>query len=153
MDTGSKLVIETVDLLIENEGNIKTIPQEELYNNIRELCSAPKIFKETCHIDWEQTIDNIYNFIRGLSPYPTAWTEIIEPEGEHITMKIFQMEKLYQKHNYKTGTIHTDGKNNLDIAVSGGFICIKSLQLAGKKRLPVKDFLNGTKINDKWYVE
>ena len=153
MTIGAKLVTETVDLLITNDGNIETIPQEKLYDSIGELRPAPKIFKETCRIDWRQPVDYIYNFIRGLSPYPTAWTEILNPEGERISLKIFQSEKLFKEHNFDTGTIHTDGKNNLDIAVSGGFISIKSLQLSGKKRLTVKEFLNGMKINDGWRVE
>ena len=153
MTIGAKLVAETVDLLITNNGNIETIPQEKLYDSIGELRPAPKIFKETCRIDWRQPVDYIYNFIRGLSPYPTAWTEILNPEGERISLKIFQSEKLFKEHNFDTGTIHTDGKNNLDIAVSGGFISIKSLQLSGKKRLTVKEFLNGMKINDGWRVE
>jgi len=153
MTTGAKLVTQTVDLLIENEGNIETIPQENFYNSIGELHPAPKIFKETCRIDWKQSIDNVYNFIRGLSPYPAAWAEILSPDGERFTMKIFKSEKLFETHTFESGTIHTDKKNNLNIAVSGGFICLKSLQLAGKKRLSVKEFLNGMKIDNTWQVE
>ena len=153
MTTGAKLVTETVDLLIANKGNIETIPQENFYNSIGELRPAPKIFKETCHIDWQQPVDRIYDFIRGLSPYPTAWTEILNPKGERMSLKIFQSEKLFETHTFETGTVHTDGKNNLDIAVSGGFISIKSLQLAGKKRMLVKEFLNGIKIDNEWQVE
>ena len=153
MNIGAKLVTKTVDLLIENEDCINTIPQENLYDNTGELRRAPKIFNETCRIEWNQHIDSIYNFIRGLSPSPTAWTEIVNPEGEYMSMKIFLSEKLYKEHTFNIGTIHTDGKNNLMVAVSGGFICIKSLQLAGKKRLSVKEFLNGMKIDKDWYVK
>ena len=153
MATGSKLVTETVDLLIENEGNIETIPQEKLYNNAGELRPAPKIFKETCRIDWQQSVDRIYNFIRGLSPYPTAWAELLSPDSERTQLKIFESEKLDKEHNFETGSIHTDGKKSLNIAIHGGFICIKSLQLAGKKRLTVNEFLNGMKISDEWRVE
>ena len=153
MTTGAKLVTETVDLLIENEGNIETIPQENLYNNVGELRPAPKIFKETCRINWKQPVDRIHDFIRGLSPYPAAWTEILNPKGERMSLKIFQTEKLFKEHNFDTGTIHTNGKNDLHIAVSGGFICLKSLQLAGKKRLPINEFLNGVKIDNDWRVE
>jgi len=153
MKIGARLVSETVDLLIANEGNIETIPQENLYISAGELHPAPKIFKETCRIDWKQPVDSIYNFIRGLSPYPTAWTEILNPEGVRIPVKIFQSEKLYEDHNLETGTIRTDGKIFFNIAVSGGFICIKSLQLAGKKRMTIKDFLNGTKIDNDWHFE
>ena len=153
MSIGSKLVTKTVDLLIENEGNIETIPQENLYNNVVELRPAPKIFKDTCQIDWHQPVDCIYNFIRGLSPYPTAWTELLSPDNERTQLKIFRTEKLFKDHNFEAGSIHSDGKKNINIAVPGGYICIKSLQLAGKKRLSVNEFLNGTKISNDWRVE
>ena len=153
MAIGAKLVTETVDLLIENEGNVETISQENLYNNVGELLPAPKIFKETCRIDWQQPIDRVYNFIRGLSPYPTSWTELISPDNEFTQLKIFQSKKLYGDHKFKAGSIHTDGKKNLNIAVCGGFISIKSLQLAGKKRLSINEFLNGMKISNEWRVE
>ena len=153
MITGSKLVTETVDLLIANDGNIETIPQEKLYDSIGELRPAPKIFKDTCRIDWRQPVEHVYNFIRGLSPYPTAWTEMLNPEGERMSLKIFQTEKLVEEHNFDIGTIHSDGKNILYIALPGGFISIKSLQFAGKKRLSINEFLNGMKIGDDWSVE
>ena len=153
MVLGAGLVTNTVDLLIANEGNIETIPQENLYSSVGELRPAPKIFKDTCRIDWTQSIDFIYNFIRGMSPYPTAWTEILNPEGVRTPLKVFLSEKLYEEHTFDTGTIHTEGKNNIYIAVSDGFICIKSLQLAGKKRLSAKEFLNGVKVGNDWRVE
>jgi methionyl-tRNA formyltransferase len=146
MAMGAKLVTETVDLLITSDGNIETVPQENFYDKVGYLHPAPKIFKDTCRIDWQLSAVEVYNFIRGLSPYPAAWTEIVNPEGIQTPLKIFQSEKLIEAHNITPGTIRTDGKNNLDIAVSDGFIRILSLQLSGKKRMNVKDFLNGTKI-------
>ena len=153
MVLGACLVTETVDLLIANEGNIETISQESLYIDVSDLHSAPKIFKETCRIDWYQPTIRIYNFIRGLSPYPAAWTEIVNPEGERAPMKIFNSKKLIEDHVYDIGMIRTDGKLNLEIAVQDGFIGVQSLQLAGKKRVEVKDFLNGMKIDSRWRVE
>ena len=152
MTLGAGLVTETVDLLIANEGDLETIPQETLYVNVDDLRPAPKIFKETCRIDWNQPTARIYNFIRGLSPYPTAWTEIINPEGERLLLKIFKSEKLFEEHKYKIGTIHTDGRYSLKVATDDGFIGIQSLQLAGKKHMEIKDFLNGVRINNNWRV-
>ncbi|MDR2918882.1 MAG: methionyl-tRNA formyltransferase [Tannerella sp.] len=145
MALGANLVIETVDLLLQNNGNIDTIPQETLYQSETELLPAPKIFKETCHINWYQPIRNIYNFIRGLSPYPAAWTELIMSDGSIQTMKIYQSEMIYETHNLAIGSIRYDSKANFDIAAEDGFIRIISLQMAGKKRLSAKEFLNGLK--------
>ena len=146
MTMGAKLVTETVDLLIANDGNIETIPQETLYNNSGELHPAPKIFKETCRIDWNQPTEKVYNFIRGLSPYPAAWTEVENQKGDRISLKIFQAEKLFESHNFTTGSIHIDGKNHLHVATTDGFIRILSLQPAGKKRMSAKDFLIGNAL-------
>ncbi len=141
---GARLVTETVDLLIENNGNIDTISQDVLCENAKELHLAPKIFKDTCRINWEQTTGQVYDFIRGLSPYPAAWTECILPEGQRIQVKIFQSEKRCETHSLPPGTICTGGKCYIDVATRDGFIRILSLQLSGKKRMPVKDFLNGS---------
>ncbi|MDR0574457.1 MAG: methionyl-tRNA formyltransferase [Tannerella sp.] len=150
MTMGARLVMETVDLLIEKDGNIETLPQEALYESVGDLRPAPKIFKETCRINWRQSVTGAYNFIRGLSPYPAAWTEIINPCGEQTSLKIFRTEKLNESHNFAPGTIRTDGKNQMDVATEDGFIRILSLQLSGKKQMSIKDFLNGTKIGEEW---
>jgi len=149
MKTGAQLVMETVDRLIETDGNMETIPQETLPVSKETLHSAPKIFMETCRIDWCQPVVKVYNFIRGLSPYPGAWTEIINPTGgTAVSLKIFTAEKIEEPHSSPFGIIRTDGKHYVDVTVMGGYIRILSLQLAGKKRMSVKDFLNGTKIED-----
>ena len=145
MKMGAKLVTETVERLLEKGGNITTISQETLFVSKENLHPAPKIFMETCRIDWQQTAEKVYNFIRGLSPYPGAWTEIINSAGISTTLKIFSSEKREESHTFPPGSIHTDWKHYLDVAVTDGFIRILSLQLAGKKRMTVKDFLNGTK--------
>ncbi len=152
MGIGAKLVIETVDLLITNHGDIKTIAQDTLFASTEDLHAAPKIFKETCHIDWKQPTEIIHNFIRGLSPYPAAWTELADPEGKKTMLKIFQTERLVENHDLEPGTIRVNEKTNLDIAVTDGFVRIQSLQLAGKKRMSAKDFLNGIKINGQWKI-
>lgn len=143
---GGKLVTETVDAIIN--GTVKSIPQEEMAV-VGELRPAPKIFKDTCRIDWDNTVVKIYNHIRGLSPYPTAWTELHQPDSEApLPVKIFQTEKIEKSHTYKPGSILTDGKTYLHVAVADGFISIKSLQLPGKKRLQTEELLRGFKITN-----
>ena len=143
MMLGGRLVIETVDAILA--GTVKPIPQEEMAV-VGELRPAPKIFKETCRIDWNQPVKRIYDFIRGLSPYPAAWTELINPSGEPVVVKIFESEKRFETHQLLPGTIVTDGKKSLKVAVTDGFIGILALQFPGKKRLRTEELLRGYKI-------
>ena len=143
MTMGAGLVLETVDLLLA--GKTDAISQEEFYKDASELRSAPKIFKDTCRINWSQPLKKVYDFIRGLSPYPAAWTEIISPDGVPTVLKIYQTEKRLVQHHDTVGTILTDGKSYVDVAVEGGYLRLLSVQLAGKKRMSVSDFLNGFK--------
>ena len=138
MKIGANLVLKTVYAIANNE--VKPVEQN---TNEEILKPAPKIFKETCLIDWNKTTQEIYDFIRGLSPYPAAWTELETPRGETLNLKIFETEKIWQQHDLTTGSIVTDGKKQLDVATADGFIRIKNLQQAGKKRMPVEDFLRG----------
>ena len=149
MEMGKGLVTETVDLLIEAEGDIskiETIEQESLYNDIRELKPAPKIFKETCAIDWSDTARNIFNKVRGLSPYPAAWTELKAANGDTISpVKIYKVS-IVEEGKDKTssiGQLVTDSKTHIHINCSDGTIALEELQLPGKKRMDVKSLLNG----------
>ena len=142
MMLGGKLVLETVDAILN--GTVKPISQEEMAV-VGELRPAPKIFKETCRIDWNQPVKKIYDFVRGLSPYPAAWTELISEDGKRLALKIYQAEKRPAEHNFPVGSIHTDHKSYIDVAVKDGFLRLRSLQLAGKKRMNITDFLNGFK--------
>ncbi|MCD8166836.1 MAG: methionyl-tRNA formyltransferase [Bacteroides sp.] len=142
MELGGKLVLETVDSILA--GNLTSIPQEEMRIGV-ELKPAPKIFKETCRINWEQDMAAIHNFVRGLSPYPTAWTEL-EKGDSRIILKIFETEKLSASHQLPVGSIVTDGKKDIHIAVRDGYIGVRSLQLAGKKRLAAQEFLRGNNL-------
>lgn len=151
MTIGAGLVTETVDLLLA--GEVDAIPQEEFFKDVAELRPAPKIFKDTCRIMWKQPLKNIYDFIRGLSPYPAAWTDLVAPDGSCLTLKVYETEKYPASHNHTIGTIHTDGKSYIDVAVKDGYIRLLSLQLAGKKRMGVKDFLNGNKQIGDFTVE
>jgi methionyl-tRNA formyltransferase len=141
MQLGAKLVVKTVDDILND--TIKPIPQEALVSGGQELKPAPKIFKETCRIDWNKTTKEIYDFIRGLSPYPSAWTELATPKGETLQFKLFETEKIVQAHELPPGTMVSDGKTFLDVSTPDGFIRVKNLQQAGKKRMPVDDFLRG----------
>lgn len=112
--------------------------------SIGELKTAPKLTKEFCKINWSQSSVKINNFIRGLSPYPAAWSVIENiSEGNQASLKIYDSEFTVQNHNSKPGTIITDGKSNLHVYTSDGIIAIKSLQMEGKKKLSVDEFLRG----------
>ncbi len=150
MMLGGDLVLKTVDAILD--GNVKTTPQEELVQ-IEELRPAPKIFKETCRIDWTQGVKKVYDFVRGLSPYPAAWTELYQGEQAPVMLKIFETEKQYCSHNYQPGSIDTDKKTYFRIATTDGYLNIHSLQLAGKKRMEVTDFLRGYRFDDSTYVK
>lgn len=149
MAMGAKLVLKTVDALLE--GRTKPIPQETLFKNVSDLKIAPKIFKEDCQINWHKTTLEIHNLIRGLSPYPAAWTELAEIEnGEKNRFKIFAGEMVVDPtHGFYPGSIMTDNKTYINVATKDGFIRITELQLTGKKRMRVTDFLNGYKFDDK----
>lgn len=134
MNIGSNLVVETVKMI--EKGEVKTKKQPET-----EEKPAPKIFTETCKINWNDSLNNIYNLIRGLNPYPAAWTTLIN-NGEPIKVKIFDVKPEFENHNLKSGSIITS-KNEIKVAVSNGFVIIESLQLAGKKKMDSKSLLNG----------
>ena len=146
MILGGKLVTETVDAIIN--GTVKSIPQEQMAV-VGELRPAPKIFKDTCRINWNSTVKKIYDHVRGLSPYPAAWTELLQPNSEEpLPVKIFETEKKAKSHSLNAGSIMTDSKTYLHVAVADGFISIKSLQLPGKKRLQTEELLRGFKITN-----
>jgi len=145
---GAELVLQTVDAILRNDIHPKS--QCELYHSESELKFAPKIFKETCKINFASSTDAIYNFIRGLSPYPTAWADLLNTDGTVIPVKIFESEKIQKSHNLTPGTISTDEKKILDVATLDGYVRLKSIQLPGKKRLSVEDFLKGFKMNNQF---
>ena len=146
MDIGSKLVLTTIDALAE--GNIMPIPQDSLKIDPDRL-HAPKIFKEDCRIDWGKTGLRINNLIRGLSPYPTAWTNL--KNGEEITsLKIFRSSIEHANHDYSHGSILTDKKSYFKIVCNDGYINVLDLQLAGKKRMSIAEFLRGFQVPENY---
>ena len=150
MFIGAHLVLKTVQA-IEQKKYPQT-DQAELIANGEKEKHAPKIFKDNCIIDWNKNAMDIHNFIRGLSPYPTAFTTLCSPDNKSHSLKIFRTEKEIAKHSHVISTVVTDSKNYFKIAVIDGFISILELQLAGKKRMTVHEFLRGFPINNEWKV-
>ena len=140
MNLGGDLVVKTVDSILD--GSVKTVPQDKLAEG-EVLRPAPKIFKETCRIDWSKGVKQIYDFVRGLSPYPAAWTELCQGSTAPQVLKIYETDKIFAEHSFEPGAVVTDKKTYFRIAVTDGYINIRSLQLAGKKRMGVTDFLRG----------
>lgn len=139
MHLGADLVVETVDNIIAD--NVHPIPQSQL-QTAEPLRPAPKIFKETCKIDWSKGVKQTYDFIRGLSPYPAAWTELTYGSKTQV-LKVYATEKEFTTVNHPVGTIETDGKTFFKVAQTDGYQNIITLQLAGKKRMNIGDFLRG----------
>lgn len=150
MAIGGRLVTRTVDMILD--GTVEAVPQESFQIPASELRPAPKIFKDTCRIDWSKTKEEVYNHVRGLSPYPAAWTELVSPVGERLALKVFRTEKIEGTPSGAPGTIRTDRKTFIDVAVADGYIRLTSIQLAGKKRMEATAFLNGFKLSEEYTV-
>ncbi|WP_178988634.1 methionyl-tRNA formyltransferase [Winogradskyella schleiferi] len=136
MAIGSDLVIKTVKQ-IENDSVTTTIqpPNDDLK-------TAYKLNRENCKIDWSQPIDTIYNKIRGLNPFPTAWCYLDNNEKKQVSVKIYGVEKIKEDHDYENGKLITS-KDELKVACQGGYINIQEIQLPGKRKMDVKSLLNG----------
>lgn len=146
MILGGKVVTETVDRIIANQVN--PLSQSQIIENeCIEMRPAPKIFKETCEINWDQPLEVVHNFIRGLSPYPAAWSTLTSTSGESWKVKIFKTRKVQKEHNIAIGSVFQEGRENLKIAVQGGYLDILEMQLPGKRRMPIADLLRGFDID------
>ena len=144
---GNKVVVETIKAIENGVTNPKS--QEELTNN-QQLKPAPKITKEFCNVDWSRDCQTIFNHIRGLSPYPAAHTQLVSENGEQIDLKIFGSEMEVGPTYVENGRVVTDNKRFLKIATNDGFIHLTQVQQAGKKAMPIADFLRGTPLNGLW---
>ena len=150
-ETGAALVLKTTQHIIE--GKIKEIDQEDLVKNMNgEIKKAPKICKEDCRINWNKDTREIYNFIRGLSPYPTAWTMLKTTSGKQMMLKVFSSSGELVNHDQIPGTLSSNQKTFLKIAVPNGYINILELQLEGKKRMEIEEFLRGNRVEE-WKIE
>lgn len=150
MILGSGLIIKTLEL-IENKRHI-SIAQSDLIDNSTSLKPAPKLFKEDCKINWKLTAEEINNKIRGLSPYPTAYSYIQAVNGEQkYYVKIFKAEIIDKTATFeKEGMVESDKKNYIHVKCKNGYISIKELQIEGKKRMSTQDFLRGFDFSGKW---
>ena len=150
MYLGAEIAVETIDALIAGDGHVPTIAQDAVAFQ-QDLKSAPKIFKETCEIDWHKTAKQVYDFVRGLSPYPGAWTTVVTPEGKETVLKIYKVSRTEQKNGH-AGTTAVIGKTP-GIWANDGLLQIDELQLAGKKRMSGRDFLNGNKNFENYIIK
>ena len=136
MEAGAELVLKSVQAL-ENH-TVTPFPQEET-----EVTHAPKIFTETCKIDFNRPLQQVHDFVRGLSPYPGAWTEL---DGKTFKILLAQKSTATMMEHMTPGTFISDGKNHLRISTPDGFLDVLELQMEGKRRMNVRDFLNGYKV-------
>jgi methionyl-tRNA formyltransferase len=159
MHLGAELCLETLDAIIAADGHPATIAQEDSQlstihyplSTSEALKPAPKIFKETCEIGWSKTAKQVYDFVRGLSPYPGAWTTLVAPDGKETVLKIYKTRKT-GKPGKGIGQISIEGKI-LCVSAADELLEIVELQLAGKKRMTARDFLNGMKQIEDYRVK
>lgn len=144
MNTGAQLIVKTaeaIELAFEGKQDLNFLPQIDTL-----ACHAPKIFKETCKINWNYEAVPIYNQIRGLSPYPAAFTEMVLDTGVVMMLKIFAANYVNEQHTHTNGSFLTDEKSFLKVYCKNGYLELNDIQLQGKKRMPVTDFLRGFKL-------
>ncbi len=149
MLVGAELLTETIEKI--RTGKAKPIEQDKLQVKLP-LKKAPKIFKEDCKINWNQESETLHNFIRGLSPFPGAYSYLISPEGDKLMMKIYQAKPENNKNmdNLTPGSIQTDGKNYFFVKTKTNLLELNSIQIAGRKRMNTPDLLRGFTINNNW---
>ena len=143
MAMGADMVLSTVEGIIE--GSVKRTPQTDLLAPGTVPTPAPKIYKDTCRINWKWDAERIYNHVRGLSPYPAAWSELITPDGRRVSMKFFETLEPVAGDG-KIGRVYSDGKK-FSVQCANARIEITSVQLAGKRRMNTAEFLRGFSID------
>jgi len=152
MVIGANLVVKTVDALAN--GEVEAIDQEKLINEGLQVKHAPKIFKDDCRIDWTRDTESVRNLIRGLSPYPAAWTELVHPEKKEVlTAKIYAALRDNSSLPAAPGTLQTDGKKYLRIACPDGWLSVTEIQLSGKKRMKTEELLRGFHDLGSWQIK
>jgi methionyl-tRNA formyltransferase len=141
MKLGAELVVDTVRLIETNTISTKKQPQSD------QLKTAHKLNRENCKIDWDHSITDIYNKIRGLNPFPTAWCYLNNGNDQNIKVKLFEVKKEHAEHDYAPGTL-ISSKSSLKVACHGGFIDILTIQLPGKRKMDIKSLLNGFEFSE-----
>ena len=152
MHLGAEICLETLEKIIAADGHPDSIPQEELEGKFKRLYDAPKINKDICEIDWNRPCKRIYDFIRGLSPYPGAWTPLTGPDGKTVDLKIFKTTKTEKSVGMRPGMIVVY-KGVLYITTADYLLQIDELQLAGKNRMRARDFMNGNKNIENYIIK
>jgi methionyl-tRNA formyltransferase len=147
---GAGLVLKTVEAI--TKGNLNTIEQGKLIDPFIPLKSAPKIFREDCRIDWSESNNIIHNKIRGLSPYPAAFTNFISPSGESFLVKIYKTVRSAGTNQNQPAKIITDGKSDLAVTTIDGMLHIREIQQAGKRIMKIDEFLRGFRVNSDWNI-
>ena len=150
MHLGAQLCLETLDAIIAADGHPESIPQDTVSDGSA-VSTAPKIFKETCEIDWTKTAKQVYDFVRGLSPVPGAWTTLVAPDGKETVLKVYKTRKTGRK-GQGSGVLSVVDRT-LCISAADDCLEIVELQLAGKKRMAARDFLNGMKDLEMYHVK
>lgn len=152
MSVGAQLVLRTVDALAE--GIVQPIDQEQLIGQPNRIKQAPKIFKDDCRIDWTKDTESVRNHIRGLSPYPAAWTELVhQAKNETLMAKLYAVSRDNSNLPAAPGTLLTDGKKYLKIACTDGWLSVDEIQLSGKKRMKIDELLRGFQNPGDWQVK
>ena len=150
MHLGAQLCLETLDAIIAADGHPESIAQDSVSDG-SSVSLAPKIFKETCEIDWTKTAKQVYDFVRGLSPVPGAWTTLVAPDGKETVLKVYKTRKTDRK-GQGSGVLSVVGRT-LCISAADECLEVVELQLAGKKRMAARDFLNGMKDVEIYHVK
>jgi methionyl-tRNA formyltransferase len=135
------------------------VPQDQYTKDTSELRAAPKIFKEDCKVNWNRKVIDVHNLIRGLSPYPAAYTKLISPKGDNSILKIFKASPIdgldcsTTENNLVPGNLVTDQRTFLNVICREGMISLDEVQLEGKRRMKTVDFLRGFNVDNGWKVD
>ena len=148
MHLGAEICLKTLERIVEADGHPASMPQEEMIATGDQLKAAPKIFKDTCRIDFNQSAKKVYDFVRGLSPYPGSWTMLRTAEGKESVLKVYATRKTDKDIASAAGSLVVDGRRLLAVCGDGKAVELVEVQMAGKKRMAVSDFLNGMKTLD-----
>lgn len=151
MIAGKQLVVDTIAQIMS--GDIRVKPQSAFFNANAPIKPAPKIYRENCAIRWDQQIEDIYNQIRGLSPYPAAYTTFVSAADEMVDVKVFRTKMEKTAHGQEPMLLLTDNRTYLKVALPDGYLHFLQIQQAGKKSLEIADFLKGRNFHGKWMVK
>lgn len=141
MVKGAGLVLKTIHLILK--GDVVLTDQKSRVGAYEVLKPAPRIFKDDCRIDWNKPVEEIYNFIRGLSPWPVAFTNLKDDSGKEYYVKIYKASPVKQNHLFDPGKVETDNKLYIKVYGLDGYLNIEELQMSGKKRMKTADLLRG----------